>query len=1027
MRNILTLCCLILGSTFSLFAQEPEPLVVPFGDLRARSIGPAVMSGRITDIDAVNNEPTILYVASATGGLWKSINAGSTFRPIFDEHTMSIGNVAIDQNHPDTIWVGTGEPWVRNTVSVGTGMYVSTNGGSSWTFKGLENSERIANIAIDPANSAVIYVAVQGHLWNANEERGVYKTSDFGQTWEKVLYVDENTGCADISMDPNNPNVLYAAMWEHRRSPHFFNSGGPGSGLYKSTDGGANWTKLSKDIPEGNLGRIAVAVAPSNSNIVYATIECEKQEEKGLYRSEDAGATWEHVSTDFNTTVRPFYFSRLVVDPSNEDRIFKCGLNLTISDDGGSSFRTVGSGVHSDIHAVWVNPNNPKHVVTGTDGGGYRSLDGGYTFEMFMDLPLSQFYHISADNEEPFNVYGGLQDNGTWYGPSSSPGGVENKDWELSNWGDGFYSFAHPNDVHIVYAESQGGNIVRFNKKDGQAKDIKPIPVADDPEYRFNWNAPIHISPNNPERLYFGGQFLFMSMDRGDSWTKLSPDLTTNDPERQKQSESGGLSIDNSTAENNTTIYTISESPVDEKVIWVGTDDGYLQVTKDGGKSWTNVTANIPGLPKFTWCTKVEASHFDANTCYVTFDGHKQGDKTPYLFKTTDMGATWTSLITEDVEGYALTINEDLEAENLLFLGTEFGLYISLDGGISWKRFSNNLPKVGVRSMQIHARDHALVIGTHGRGVYIIDNIDLLRQLNPEVAAEKLAFLDGGPTYFRLPQQGRPFGGAGNFSGQNPEDVASIVYFMKRRHTFGKMKLQVFDEDGNFIKELPAGKSAGINVVNLPTRLPMPKAAPTNNRMALFGSVFPPTLAEGTYEVKVLKGKKDVFTTNFELRMEPSAAKTYPEADRKLAHKTLMRLYHMTNDLGYMYYAMEDMHEQANAVDGLSKKQLAKVKDFALEVEKYKASLVSLRGDFYVDEGTSLREEVSTLFLGISQYPGKPSASQLEKADILEKKMGEVKAKFEGFKAQMTTINERLAKKELDLIKIKTLEEYLED
>ncbi len=1005
-------------------ATVDESVKLLTGSLRARDIGPAVMSGRVTCLEGVNSSPETIYIGAASGGVWKSISGGSSFRPVFDEHTMAIGSIAIDQNHPDTVWVGTGESWVRNSVSVGNGIFVSTNGGNSWKFKGLENTERISNVIVDSKNSSTIYAAALGHLWNANEERGVYKSTDFGTTWEKILYINENTGCADLTVHPDNPNIMYAAMWDFRRSPDFFRSGGPGSGLYKTTDGGKNWKKLSNGLPKGDLGRMAVEIAPSKPEVVYLTVESKEKEDKGLYRSDDSGASFKLVNNSFGMTVRPFYFSRVDVDPNDHNKIFKCGLNMTISDDGGETFRTVGSGVHSDIHAVWVNPQNSKNIYLGTDGGGYRSLDGGYLFEMFMDLPLAQFYQISVDDAEPFNVYGGLQDNGSWVGPSNSPGGIENKDWDFTFGGDGFYSFRHPEDENIIYAEYQEGNLVRYDKRDGQTKNIQPIPEEGDPDYRFNWNAPVALSPNNPNRLYFACQYLFMSDDRGDSWKKISPDLTTNDPKLQRQKQSGGLSIDNSGAENNTTIYTVAESPKDQSVIWVGTDDGNLQVTQNGGKKWKNVVENIKGLPKGTWCSRVEPGHFDAGTCYVTFDGHNAGDKKPYLFKTTDYGKSWTSLVTDDIKGYAHTINEDLEQPNLLFLGTEFGLYISIDGGLSWKNFNNNLPKVGVRAMAIHPRDGALVIGTHGRGIYIIDDITYLRQITKEVTEKSFHFFSAKPTILRLPGGFGWFSGAGNFTGENPNDAASIAYYMKKRHTFGKMVVQVYNEAGEFIKELPAGKSAGINIVNLPIRVKAPKAAPTNNRMALFGSVFPPQLPEGKYIVKVKKGKEE-FETNINLTAEPDIL--YPAQDRKLQHKTIMKLYNMTNELGHMYYALEDMHKQATE-NGKGVPDSKPIDSFAKEVEEYKKTLVSLDGDFYVAEGEeAIREEISTLYFSISQFPGKPSEGQLKKTSSLLKRMEQVQSNFNEFKTKMDGVNELLTAAGKENIKIKTLEEYLKD
>lgn len=1006
-----------------LFAQNSfAQFKVSFTDISARSIGPAVMSGRISDVEAVDSQPSTVYIGAANGGVWKSENAGANFRPLFDEHTQSIGAIAVDQQHPDTVWVGTGEPWVRNSVSVGDGIYVSVNGGQTWTNKGLKDSERISGLIVHPENSSVIYVAAQGHLWGANEERGIYKSSDFGATWERILYVDENTGAADLAMDPNNPDVLYAAMWEHRRSADFFNSGGTGSGLYKTTDGGKNWTKLSDDLPTGKLGRIAVGIAASNSNIVYATIEAEKKSDKGLYRSEDAGKSWKKVNSDFGITVRPFYFSRIVVDPNDEDKIYKAGLSLTVSEDGGNSFRTVFSGVHSDVHDIWINPENSDMVYIGTDGGGYRSLDGGRQFEMFMNLPISQFYHITVDDAEPFHVYGGLQDNGSWYAPSQSSGGIENKDWHIVHWGDGFRVYRHPTDKDVIYAESQGGNIVRFDNKDGQRKDIKPLNSKGEPEYRFNWNTPIQLSPNHTERLYTAAQFLFVSEDRGDSWTKISPDLTTNDKSKQNQAKSGGLSIDNSTAENNTTIYAIAESPKDEKVIWVGTDDGNVQVTKDGGKNWTNTVTDMPDLPKGLWVSHIEASRYDRNTAYVTIDGHKSGDKTPYVYKTKDLGKTWTSLVNEKVEGFAHTIIEDSENENLLFLGTEFGLFISLDQGNNWKRFDNGLPnKVSIRMMAIQPRESALAIATHGRGIYIIDDIDILRQVNEEIANSALTFLETEDGIFRYGRLSDPFGGAGNFIGSNPNRSAKVAYYMKKRHTFGSMTAELYDSEGKFIKELPAGKSAGVNIISIPISLPLPKSAPTKNRTALGGSLSPPTLPEGAYTLKIKKGKKE-YETTFHLKADPKSQ--YTAADRKASQDIKMQLYDMTEQLAYIYDGLKEMHTQANTLEIDKKKLAAQVNNFATETQKLKESLVSLEGDFYVDESSSLREDISTLALGVSGYPGRPSASQVAKAAELKARLEEVQSQFESFKTQLTALNTQLAKRELKPIELKSFEAF---
>ena len=995
-----------------------------FSGLRARHIGPAVMSGRISDIEVVSNKPQIIYVGTAGGGVWKSVSAGANFRPVFDDFTMSIGKITLDQNHPDTVWVGTGEPWVRNSVGVGNGLYKTTNGGRSWDFVGLKDSEHISDIIIHPNDGNTVFVGVQGKLWGANEERGVFKTTDGGKTWTKILYIDENTGCADMDIDPTNPNIMYAAMWSHRRYPDFFDSGFTGkSGLYKTTDGGKTWNKIHNGLPQTTLGRIGIAVAPSNPKVLYASIEVKGNENKGLYKSTDAGASWQKVNSDFSNTVRPFYFSRITVDPTNENILIKCAYIPIISTDGGIKFRSMGS-PHADIHAAWFDSKNPNHILLGTDGGVYESYDQGYTFRMWGNIPVGQFYHVSVDNDVPFNVYGGLQDNGSWYGPSQKAGSIRNKDWTLSYYGDGFYSHRHPTNSDIIYSEYQGGNMVRVNKKTGLGKSIKPFPEKGDPELRFNWNAPMVQSPSKPDRIYAGAQFLFMSDDMGESWKKISPDLTTNDPMRQRQKQTGGLSIDNSTAENNTTIYAVAESTKEEKLIWVGTDDGLVHVTENQGSTWTNVSKNITGLPVGNWCSYVEPGHFDRNTAYVTFDNHRNGDMKTYLYKTTDLGKTWTSLSTPDIEGFAYVIREDLKNPNLLFLGTEFGLYISIDGGKKWNRFENNFPKAAVHDMVIHPREDALVVATHGRSLIIIDDISPLRQINSEVLSKNIHFFDTKPTILRDPGSGgsNPSPGDDGFYGENPTTYAQIVYFMDKRHTFGKMYLEVYDQQGKLLKELPAGKSAGINLVQMPSNLERPRVPPSDTRETVGGSIMGPNLPAGTYKVKLVKGKED-FWTNFTLKYPEDSP--YSIEDRKLQQETTMRLYTMAENLAYIYDAQVDLLMKAN--DALSKnaKPSKTLKSFIKEIEDQNAEIVFKGGDFYIATEERLTERVAELYGQVNGYPGKPSKSQLERIDNLSLVINKVEQKFDEIKGpKLVKVNGDLAKAKLDAIVLKSEEEF---
>jgi photosystem II stability/assembly factor-like uncharacterized protein len=997
-----------------------------FAGLRARPIGPAVMSGRIAGMDAVASNPVVVYVATATGGVWKSKDGGITFEPIFDDHTQATGAVKIDPSNTDVVWVGTGESWVRNSVSVGDGVYKSTDAGSTWQHMGLEDSERIARIVINPQDGDNVFVCATGHLWNSNEERGVFRTKDGGETWDKVLYVDENTGCSDITIDPHAPNVLFAGMWEFRRWPWFFNSGGPGSGLYRSIDGGDTWQELRNGLPEGELGRVSPAIAPSKPNLVYAIVEAE---ETGLYRSNDMGSTWEEINTSFNVQVRPFYFAYIVIDPQDPEKLYKPGLSLTVSTDGGESFTNMfssgfGGGPHSDHHAMWINPDRTNEVILGTDGGVYFSYDGGTTWRLSKAIPVSQFYEISYDMEVPYNVYGGLQDNGTWRGPSRAPGGVMAKHWDLLNGGDGFHVFVDPSDPDYIYVEYQGGNLSRITKSTGESKQIKPFSDDEENELRFNWNTPIHVSPNNPGTLYVGAQYLFRTRDRGNSWDQISPDLTTNDPDKQKQEESGGLTTDNSTAENHTTIYTISESPANQSVIWVGTDDGNLQVTRDDGGSWTNVARNVPGLPRNTWVTHVEASRYHEGTAYVTFDGHKTGDMTPYVYRTSDFGESWESLVTENLEGYALVIEEDIENRNLLFLGTEFGLWISIDSGASWARYETDFPKVGVRDLTIHPREHDLVIGTHGRGIWILDDITPLRSLTTDMLETELVILPTRPNMQTIGGgQGAWFPGNDEFVGRNPSDAAAIVYYQAKRHIFGDMKVEIYDSDGEMMLEVPAGKVRGINRVDWPMRYPPPKMPPATTLVPVFQG---PLVPEGTYTYKIVKGRNE-YEGQISLVADPR--NPHPEADRQLQQEKSLEIYDMLERLSYIVDAAIDVGEQARErADSMSGGSANRLNEYADELDEWMSKLVAQEGG-YATEETQLREHLGNLFASINGYAGRPTASELSRVDNLRAQLEEAEAEFAEITSEdkLSRMQRDLTNAEMDPLHVMTHEEWLEE
>jgi photosystem II stability/assembly factor-like uncharacterized protein len=978
-----------------------------FGGLYARAIGPAAMSGRISALDAVAGERLTVWVGSASGGVWKSVDGGVQYKPVFDKHSQSIGALRVDARDPKTVWVGTGESWVRNSVSVGDGVYKTSDGGETWQRVGLESTERIAKIALDPVQRDTVFVCATGHAFDSHPERGVYRTRDAGKSWEKVLFVDADTGCADLEIDPKDGRTLYAAMWQFRRLPYFFTSGGPGSGLFKSSDGGSTWRRLGKGLPAGPLGRIALAVSPADPKVVYASVESQQDEKvKGsrdtaLYRSDDAGESWNEQNASGAVRGRPFYFSRLLADPKDVKRVYKMDFTARISEDGGRTWSGLGAGgglfgtsYHGDTHDMWINPTRTDELVMGTDGGVYLSHDRGFHWRFVGGLPVSQFYHVSFDMEWPYNVYGGLQDNSTWWGPSRRTGGVANKHWNALTPGDGFWAFPDPHDPDTVYNEYQGGNLFRISKSTLEAKDIKPSPRAGEPRYRFNWNTPIHLSPNDEGTLYYGAQFLFRSRDRGDSWERISPDLTTDDPNKQRQKDSGGLTLDNSTAENHCTIFSIAESPKDRNVIWIGTDDGNLQLTRDAGKTWSNVAANVPGLPKHTWVSRVDASPFDAATAFASFDGHMTGDMKPYVYKTGDFGKTWTSLASADMKGYAHVVRQDPVNPELLFVGTEMGLWLSLDGGKAWAQFTSNLPNVAVRDVAIHPRDHDLILATHGRGIYVVDDITPLRKLSREALAAEVAFL---PTRaWEMPIFAFDFGsifiGHGEFVGTVPEEAAYVTYYLKKRHIVGDLKLEVYDAKGDRVATLPGGKRKGINRVPWPMRLPPPRMPP--GEQPSLGGLFGPRVLPGTYTVKMIKGKES-YTSQVALTPDPRVKHT--SQDRAAQHAMSMKLYGMLERLTMVVDSITDARDQARQraaalpeKDALRKRLTA----FEKSMEEQRKALVSTtRSEISGEE--KLREQLADLFGAVNLYEGKPTESQLTRMGLLGQEMEDAYKKFQ--------------------------------
>ncbi len=987
-------------------ASAPAPRTQPVIDsgvisgLGARNIGSAAMSGRIAALAARNEGgKTILYVAAASGGVWKSLDGGTTFKPVFDKQPVqSIGAIAIDPSDAKTIWVGSGESWTRNSVSVGDGIYKSTDGGESWTNMGLANSERISRVVVHPKDSNTVYACVPGKLWSDSEDRGLYKTTDGGKTWSLILKGPNlSTGCSNVALDPKNPEHLYAGLWDFRRKGWTFRSGGDGpdaasgSGLFTSTDGGASFTEVSAGLPAKPWGRTAVEFAPSDPKVIYAVIE---SVDSALYRSGDGGATWEKRDKSQAMVWRPFYFSRLVVDPHDPLRIFKPNGPLIVSEDGGRSFNNTGGGAHGDWHDLWIDPDNTKHIIGGDDGGLWISHDGGNRWWKGNNLPVSQFYHVAVDMKDPYQVYGGLQDNSSWAGPSSRPGGVANGNWENLFGGDGFWTIPDPTDPDAVYVESQGGNIGRIDRKTMTSRDIQPKAGLHE-KLRFNWNAPIHVSRVQKNTLYIGAQVLFRSRDRGDSWQRISPDLTTNDPEKQKQEQAGGITVDNSSAEMHTTIYAISESPLDGELIWVGTDDGNVQLTTDGGKNWTNLTANVPDLPKASWVSWVEAGRFDKGTAYAAFDRHTFGDMTPWVYRTTDSGKSWTRIIGPEkgVRGYAHVIKEDLVSRSLLFAGTEFGLWISLDSGATWAEFKGNgFPSVAVRDLQIHPRDHDLVLATHGRGIWIVDDITPLRSLSRDVVALDAAFIGSRPAQQRLQGVGGWPEGDASFSGESATDSAVITYYQRTRHLFGPIKLEILDESGKVIGTVPASKRRGLNRAIWPMQLPPPRA-PRAAQIA-FASTQGPRVLPGKYKVRLTKGSAHVDAT---LDIELDRRAPFNLEDRKQNFAAAMKVHGLFGEMS----TLSESLEAAKAATEARLKALAandelagKLRAAADKLDAARKKIVATKEGGAITGEERIREHTDQLYGALIGWEGRPGSYQLERIEVLRQELDEVKAEY---------------------------------
>jgi len=949
MKSLLAFAAVIMLTANNITAQKIS--LDQFKNLKPRSIGPAGMSGRVTAIDALYTNPDLIYVGTASGGVWKTENAGSSWQPVFDEQpTLNIGAVAIQQSNPSVVWVGTGEGNPRNSINIGEGLYKSMDGGKNWKLLGLEKTKNIHRIIIDPTDPNTVYVAAIGNPYSVHPERGVYKTTDGGENWKLILHTNDSSGCADLVIDPTNPNKLIAAMWQHGRTPWSFTSGGKGSGLYITVDGGKNWKKLNKDdgIPDGDLGRIGLTISYNEPSRVYALIEATKN---GLYRSDDGGFKWELVNSNKDeVTNRAFYFQDIRVDPKNENRLYNIKQTITMSEDGGKTFKTVipYSGIHPDHHAFWINPLDPNLILDGNDGGIGISRDRGRNWKFDEQLPVGQFYHINVDNKLPYNVMGGMQDNGSWRGPSYSwrNGGIRNYYWDNVGGGDGFDVAPDPDNNDWVYSMSQKGEVGKQNVVTGERMGIQPPAPDLKTVLRFNWNAAFAQDPFDANTIYFGSQFLHRSSNKGLTWEIASPDLSTNNKVQQNQDNNGGLSVDITGAENYNTILCIEPSAKDRNTIWVGTDDGNVQLTRDGGKTWTNFRGKIAGMPVGAWVPQIRASRYNAGEAFVVCNDYRRGDFKPYIFRTRDYGQTWERMLDDTkVKGYALCMIQDPVQPNLIFAGTEHGLWVSFDNGVSFQQWKNGYPSVSTYDLAIQEREADLCIATFGRAIYILDDIRPLRRAAANagnVFSKKLTLFEAPAAYqarFR-PAPGYEWSTWGLYEGQNRNRGAAYTFFVmpKDKSDTSKSKpgsdsatVRIYTANNELIRTLKIKTDTGFNKnywgfemkgIRQPgSAKPKPGSAEPGG----FGlSVYP-----GTYKLVMSMGK-DADSTMIVVNNDPSVPNNKEIYDAKMAmlsrlDKSTMRLTEITDRLADAEEVIAKVEAQLKNVEGKEADSLRKV------------------------------------------------------------------------------------------------------
>ncbi|MFN8059022.1 MAG: hypothetical protein U0Q12_07635 [Vicinamibacterales bacterium] len=1012
----------------SLTAQSPSATRPggPYDRLRFREIGPASAAGRIDDFAVYEKDPSIFYVATATGGLWKTTNHGTTFETVFDRETSSsIGDVAIAPGDPNVVWVGTGENNNRQSSSWGTGVFKSTDGGKTWTHAGLADSRHVARIVVDPVDSNVVYVAALGSLWGAGGDRGVYKTRDAGKTWTRTLFVDDDTGATELVMDPNNNKVLYAATYQRRRNPGGMNGGGPGSGLYKSTDAGETWTPLTSGIPDGPKGRIGLDVYRRDPNIVYARIE--HATESGVYRSDDAGASWKKLSS---VNPRPMYFSQIRIDPTDDSRIYVLGVQLHVSDDGGKTFRNDGAElIHVDFHAMWINPANSSQLMIGGDGGVGMSYDRSKTYVWLNNMPLGQFYHVTYDMQTPYVICGGLQDNNTWCGPSATRNreGIAHDDWFVISGGDGFQAQMDPSNPRIVYGESQDGRMSRVDRLTNERKSIRPEAPAGERELRWNWDTPMVISPHDPGTLFVAANRLYRSSDRGGSWTAASPDLTTN-ADREEVAIMGVVGKDIKIAKHDgvsqfPTIVSFAESAKKAGIYWTGSDDGLVQVSKDAGKTWTNVTAKIPGLAKGTYVSEIAPSKFAEGRAYASFDGHRANDFATYLYASDDFGDTWRP-ITEGLKGQVVRcVAEDLVNQDVLYAGTEEGLFVSIDRGKAWTRVKANLPTVPIYEITIHPRDNDLILATHGRSVWILDDLSPFQQASKAQATTAFLF-EAAPAIQRRPsnERMRQFEGNRIFLGKNPDFGASLQFWLKADAK--EVKLVVKDAGAKVVRELSGDalkdqNKAGINTAVWDLRVaPVPALrGQAAGGGGFFGNVNEgPMVLPGTYSVGLVVDGRDAGTTSVKVSGDPDISIT--DADRKTTFDAVMALHELQRTANQAAGAIQDMHDQLTKVQDAIKTLPTVAPEVKTAVDDARKKLDASRQKFGLMGGggeggfnQNVRGRVGQLKASISGSTSLPTETQTRVAQELRGELTKAVDEVNGTILSMPALYKLLAEK----------------